>query len=67
MNTPSIAFQWTIVVLLVLRFLISIYRCIHGKPAAKPDGFGGIIGTIIAIVILLFIYYKAGAFSLIIQ
>jgi len=57
--------QVVILTFLVLDLLIKFYYDVNGRPAREPEGFMGILSSIIATVIVFALYYWAGTFSLI--
>ena len=57
--------QWIIVACVVWSFFKEVHNDFEGRPAKEPMGFPGFIGTIIAIVFACWLYYAAGAWSLI--
>jgi len=57
--------QWILVALLVANLLLGLYRDINGRPAKEPEGFSGVVGTLIAVALTVILYWYAGAFSLI--
>ena len=50
---------------MVFAFFWLLRTDFNGSKAREPGGFGGAIMTVVIIAAQLFIYYKAGAFSLI--
>jgi hypothetical protein len=54
--------QWTLVVLIVLNFLSAIHQSYNGRPALKPLGFTGVVGSILGISFRVWIFWEAGLF-----
>lgn len=56
--------QIIILILLAIGFISSLRVSRNGRPAKEPDGFVGVLLTIIVAAVFFTIYWKAGAFSL---
>ncbi len=65
MNYIQFLCQWTLVILLIIAFFVTLKKDFDGSKGAPPEGFIGAIGTILTITILFLVYLGAGAFSLI--
>jgi hypothetical protein len=57
--------QWYLLVAFAVKFLVMVWFDFNGRPALKPAGFPGFIGTLINIGLGYLILYTAGAFSVI--
>ena len=55
--------QWLIAFNMAFTLLFLIKRDVEGQPAKQPTGFAGIIGSFVAVAILVAVYYFAGSFS----
>ena len=55
--------QILVVIFLIIGLFRNLYVDINGRKAKEPEGFSAVVGTIIALVISILIYYYAGAFS----
>jgi len=55
--------QVTLMVLLGVSALQLLYRDVNGRKAAPPQGFSGVVVTLLLTALVALIYYKAGAFS----
>ena len=55
--------QWILVCLLLANFLRTLYQDINGRPEMKPPGFVGVISTLIVTVLIVILYWQAGALS----
>jgi len=59
------AAQIFIIVLLAFGFLMNLHYDINGRKAHEPWGYVGVLITIFGTAAIAFVYWKAGAFSLI--
>lgn len=48
---------------LLAGFVMTLYRDCNGSKAKEPQGFAGVIGTVIVYAIMAAVYYGAGLFS----
>lgn len=55
--------QWLIAFNMLFTLFALIKIDIEGRPAKTPLGFVGIVGSFIAVAILVAVYYFAGSFS----
>ena len=55
--------QWLIALNLVFTLFVMFKRDVEGQAAKSPSGFSGIVGSCIAMAILVVVYYFAGSFS----
>ena len=56
--------QILLLLLIAIGFFHSLYTDFNGVREKEPYGFAGAVGTVIVGLVLLLIYWKAGAFSL---
>lgn len=63
--TGKLMCQIVLLLLMAISMLFNMRNDINGRPAKEPDGFFGVVITMIVMAILIFIFYHAGAFSLI--
>ena len=56
--------QICLLVFVAVAFFVNIYRDINGRPAREPEGFSGVVTTILATAFALALYYFAGALSI---
>jgi hypothetical protein len=57
--------QYLIAFMLLLSFFFNLWVDFHGRKAREPYGFIGGCSTVIITIIIVVVYWKAGAFSLI--
>lgn len=55
--------QILIAVIWIVGLFFNLYHDVNGRTAKEPEGFSGVVSTIVASSILAAIYYYAGAFS----
>lgn len=55
--------QCLLIGLLILGFFANLFWDVNGKAAKEPEGFAGVVGTIVIYTIIVFLYHKAGLFS----
>ncbi len=55
--------QYVVLGSVVLQFFMLTYIDINGRVAKEPAGFGGFIGTCVAVALITALYYGAGAFD----
>lgn len=58
--------QYIILALQVVSFFVLVHQDFYGKKSREPYGFTGFVITLILCAAFAFVYWKAGAFSLII-
>lgn len=58
--------QMVMVAQLIMIFFILVHGDFHGSGGRKPGGFRGFIGSLVVITLISWLWYGAGAFSLII-
>lgn len=60
--------MFTAQVILLVLTVWGLFRALHedfyGRPAKRPGGFSGGVGTAVSLVICFWLYWKAGALSL---
>jgi hypothetical protein len=59
----SIACQIVLTALMAASVLIMIYRDINGAPAKSPEGFAGVVGTIVTYAGTMALWWGSGAFD----
>jgi hypothetical protein len=59
--------QIIIAILFWVGFFYTIYTDINGRKARGPQGFIGVVSTIVLYFLYAIMYYKAGAFSLLLH
>jgi len=62
----KLASQIILLAFVALTLFRTLKEDFDGRPAREPSGYKGAWTTIVAIVLVCFLYYKAGALSLII-
>lgn len=55
--------SYLILVILALKFLGHLYNDVNGRPSRPPEGFLGVLSTIIVYSFLVWLYYMAGLFG----
>lgn len=55
--------QWVMVAQFAIAFLMSVYWDFNGHEAKQASGFGGFIGTVIAVGVAIGAAYGAGCFT----
>jgi hypothetical protein len=55
--------QYALLTLASLAFLHNLHTDCNGMPEQEAMGFTGVVGSILAFIILLFLLFKAGAFT----
>lgn len=57
------ACQWMLILLNLVGFINMLYVDVNGRKAKAPEGFYGVLGTIIATTFVALLFWGAGAFS----
>ena len=57
------ACQIVIALLWVAALLIGVHKDIHGVKARPPNGFSGVVISLVVSALMAYVYWKAGAFS----
>ena len=55
--------QWLLLALLVVNFVVFVYRDFEGCKAKEPLGFAGFITSLLIACMAFCLFYFAGAFS----
>ena len=55
--------QWLIVANQIASTLVMIHYDYQGRPARKPLGFPGVVGTLLVNAGVMWVFYKAGLFA----
>jgi glucan phosphoethanolaminetransferase (alkaline phosphatase superfamily) len=55
--------QWLLVLLLAVSFFANVYQDFHGRPSRDAGGFVGFVVTCVVTVLILLVFFGAGAFS----
>lgn len=58
------AAQIVVCVTLLVSLLMNLKYDVKGRRAKEPEGFAGIIGTLISLIVVVVVYAYAGAFSM---
>jgi hypothetical protein len=55
--------QWLVLAMICVNLLTMLYVECQGRPARKPAGFSGVLGSLIVTAIVVWMYWMAGLFS----